>query len=75
MYRKFVLGALMLSLAATLAAQQTPPAAPAASGNKLLSDDVNGDLPKWLRWVLSIALGPRGSQEAASSRIATTLIS
>src|SRR6266852_9599956 len=49
MHRSFILGAVILSLAASLAAQQTPPATQPASSNKLLSDDVNGDLPKWLR--------------------------
>jgi len=50
MHRSFILAAaFILSVVTTLAAQQTPSAAPAASGNKLLSDDLNGEFPKWLR--------------------------
>jgi hypothetical protein len=49
MYRTLSLVIITACFAAGLWAQQQPPSAKAAPGNKLLSDDVNGDLPKWLR--------------------------
>ena len=48
MYRLMRLGFAVLCLVSGLWAQQTPPAN-AAVGNQLLSDNVNAELPKWLR--------------------------
>ena len=51
MNRAIILGIVMLGFTSGLVAQQPAPAAPSAStsANHFLSDDVNADLPAWLR--------------------------
>ncbi len=49
MRRTLICGTVLLSLAVSLAAQQSQPPAP-SPGNKLLSDNVNAELPKWLQF-------------------------
>jgi hypothetical protein len=49
MYCTLSLVIVTAGLAIGLRAQQQSPSAKASPGNNLLSDDVNGDLPKWLR--------------------------
>ena len=52
MFRALFFGFMSLLLVASVAAQQAAPSTASAptAGNKLLSDDVNGDLPSWLRF-------------------------
>ena len=50
MSRTLILGTVLLSLTTGLAAQQSHPPAPSAPGNTLLSDNVNAELPTWLRF-------------------------
>lgn len=49
MYRVSTLVIIVVCFVASLRAQQRLPSPKAAPGNKLLSEDVNGDLPQWLR--------------------------
>ena len=49
MYRTLCLVIVTAGFAIGLRAQQQSPSAKASPGNNLLSDEVNGDLPKWLR--------------------------
>ena len=49
MHRVLTLLIIAVCLMTRLTAQQQSPSPKAALGNTLLSDDVNGDLPKWLR--------------------------
>ena len=48
MHRGFILGVILVCLAGSLAAQQSLPSVPAPK-NSFLSDEVNTQLPKWLR--------------------------
>ena len=48
MHRSYFFALILLVAATGLIAQQNAPAQPSQAANKLLSDDLNHELPKWL---------------------------